>query len=103
MDDAAIFPPGNSPLDAAVAAWQHRRTEPWASLVGAFVVGDSLLVELAAAIAAVGINDDDPLPVSVVVGTGAGGIAPAASALRRMPGARLAGVEVALRDPDDLP
>ena len=103
VDDAAIFPPGNSPLDAAVAAWQHRRTEPWASLVGAFVVGDSLLVELAAAIAAAGITDDDPLPVSVVVGTGAGGIAPAASALRRMPGARLAGVEVALRDPDDLP
>ena len=32
VDDAAIFPPGNSPLDAAVAAWQQRRDEPWAAL-----------------------------------------------------------------------
>jgi hypothetical protein len=38
----------------------------------------------------------------VVVGAGAGAIAPAAGTARRMKGARLTGVEVALRDPEDL-
>jgi len=102
VDDAAIFPPGNSPLDAAVAAWHDRRDKGWAALVGAFVVSDQRLPELADAIEAAGITDDAPLRVSVVVGTGAGGVAPAASTTSRIHGARLTGVEVALRDPDDL-
>ena len=102
VDDAAIFPPGNSPLDAAVAAWQGRAHERWSALVGSFVVSDHRLPELADAIEAAGISEDAPLPVSVVVGAGAGAVAPAASTARRMPGVRLTGVEVALRDPEDL-
>jgi hypothetical protein len=102
VDDAAIFPPGNSPLDAAVAAWHERRDEPWSALVASFVVSDTRLPELADAIEAAGISEDRPLPVSVVVAAGAGAIAPAASTARRMTGARLTGVEVALRDPEDL-
>ena len=102
VDDAAVFPPGNSPLDAAVAAWHERRDEPWSALVGCFVVSDQRLPELAEAIDSAGITDERPLPVSVVVGAGAGAIAPAATTTRRMRGARLVGVEVALRDPDDL-
>ncbi len=102
VDDAAIFPPGNSPLDAAVTAWQERRDEPWSSLVGCFVVSDQRLPELADAIETAGLTDDAPLPVSVVVGRGAGAIAPAASSARRMRAVQLVGVEVALRDPDDL-
>lgn len=98
VDDAAIFPPGDSPVDEAVTAWRTRRDEPWAALVGSFVVSDHRLGELAALVDPSGPD----LPVSVVVGTGAGGIAPAASTARRMPGVRLAGVEVALRDLDDL-
>ena len=102
VDDAAIFPPGNSPLGAAVAAWQERREEAWSSLVGCFVVSDQRLPELADAIESAGITEDAPLPVSVVVSGGAGAVAPAASSTRRMRGVRLVGVEVALRDPDDL-
>ena len=98
VDDAAIFPPGDHPLDEAVAAWRTRHDEPWSALVGSFVVADHRLAELSALVDPSGPD----LPVSVVVGTGAGGIAPAASTARRMPGARLAGLEVALRDLDDL-
>ncbi len=102
VDDAAIFPPGNSALGDAVTAWRDRRDQAWAALVGSFVVSDQRLPELADALEAAGIGGDRPLPVSVVVGAGAGGIAPAASTARRMEGVRLTGIEVALRDPDDL-
>lgn len=102
VDDAAIFPPGNSPLGDAVTAWGNRRDQAWAALVGSFVVSDQRLPELADALEAAGISGDRPLPVTVVVGAGAGGIAPAASTARRMDGVRLTGIEVALRDLDDL-
>jgi hypothetical protein len=98
VDDAAVFPPGNSRLEDAVTAWRQRTTEPWSALVGSFVVADHRLADLAVLVSGTG----EEVPVSVVVGTGAGGVAPAASAARRTPGVRLAGVEVALRDLDDL-
>ncbi|KQY57688.1 hypothetical protein ASD66_18100 [Nocardioides sp. Root151] len=96
LDDAAIFPPGNSPLEDAVPAFFGRRTEPWADLVGSFVVSDHKMPDLRPLVGA------EELPVSVVIGAGAGGIAPAASAVDRLDGLRLAGLEVALRDPSDL-
>lgn len=99
VDDAAIFPPGDSPLAVAVTAWRERRDEPWAALVGTFVVSEQKLADLGPLVDDLG---DHPLPVSVVVGTGAGGVAPAASAASRLGGVRLAGLEVALRDPADL-
>ncbi|HNQ07315.1 MAG TPA: hypothetical protein PKH97_09040, partial [Tetrasphaera sp.] len=34
FDDAAVFPPGNSPLDAAVAGHRRLRRSPYADLVG---------------------------------------------------------------------
>ncbi|MBD8870770.1 hypothetical protein [Nocardioides donggukensis] len=98
VDDAAIFPPGNADLEDAVAAWQERLGTPLETLVGSFVIGDHRLADLAALTGEV----ERPIPVSVVVGTGAGGLAPAASTVSRLPGVRLAGLEVALRDPDDL-
>ncbi len=90
VDDAAVFPPGNSPLPDAVAAHLARRQEWYASLVGSFVVTDE-------AVPAV----DAPLGLSVVVTGGAGAIAGALRLVARAPG-ELVGLEVALRDPDDL-
>ncbi|KRF16832.1 hypothetical protein ASG90_10580 [Nocardioides sp. Soil797] len=98
LDDAAIFPPGNSPLTEAVPAFVARRGEEYADLVASFVVSDHRLTDLRPLVS----DLTEELPVSVVIGAGAGGIAPAASTVDRLDGLRLTGIEVALRDPADL-
>ena len=90
VDDAAIFPPGDAALPDAVAAYATRRDEWYADLVGSFVVTDELVSKVEARI-----------PLSVVVTGGAGAIGPALRLAGRN-GAEVAGVEVALRDLDDL-
>ena len=98
-DDAAVFPPGNADLADAVAAYLRRRAEAdWAPFVGPLVVGDRALPALAALVP----EDAAPLPVTVVVSGGAGALAPLPrwlSSDRLLP----AGIEIALRDLDDLP
>jgi hypothetical protein len=90
IDDAAIFPPGNADLlDAANACVE--RDLP---LVGSFVLRDTDVPKIAAA-------PDTVLPVSVVVTGGAGQIAGPAAQCARL-GLELAGIEIALRDLDDL-
>ena len=90
VDDAAIFPPGNAPLHDATAAYADR-TGAAAGLVATFVLRDT----------------DLPLvrgfagPVSVVVTGGAGQVAGPAALCDRL-GLHLAGLEIALRDADDL-
>jgi hypothetical protein len=92
VDDAAIFPPGDAPLHEATAAFSARREEWYAGFVGSFVLRDT----------------DLPLvrgfggPLSVVVTGGAGQVAGPVALARRL-GLELAGLEIALRDPDDLP
>ena len=88
VDDAAVFPPGNVPLDEAAVAHARHRQAPYADLVGPFVVGDAALPELAGTTG---------LAMSVVVSGGAGALAPAVAWADRV-GVTLAGVEVALRD-----
>ncbi len=95
VDDAAVFPPGNSPLPDAVAAHVARRAEWYAGLVGTFVVTDVAVPDLPA------IDGVAPLALSVVVTGGAGAIAGALRLVARS-SHTLAGLEVALRDPDDL-
>ena len=90
VDDAAVFPPGNARLPDAVAAHADRRQEWYADLVGSFVVADVAVPDVGAA-----------LPLSVVVTGGAGAVAGALRLVARSPSS-LAGLEIALRDPDDL-
>jgi hypothetical protein len=90
VDDAAIFPPGDRPLADAVRAYTDRREEWYADLVGAFVVKDVDVPGVQA-----------PLPLSIVVTGGAGAVAGAAR-LAAKAGNPVAGVEIALRDLDDL-
>jgi hypothetical protein len=90
VDDAAVFPPGDVPLPEAVAAFRQRRDEWYADLVGALVVTDTKLPEV-----------DPEVPVSVVLTGGAGAVAGVARYGARREGP-LAGLEVALRDLDDL-
>lgn len=91
VDDAAIFPPGDAPLEQAAAEHVRRRSEPWADLVGTFVVRDTDLPALKAT----------PLALSAVLTGGAGAVAGVATLARKLHLA-VEGLEVALRDPDDL-
>lgn len=95
VDDAAIFPPGDVPLDEAVATHLARRDEWYADLVGSLVLTDRSVPDLPGA-------DGDPLALSVVVTGGAGAIAGALRLVDRC-GHGAAGLEIALRDLDDLP
>src|SRR4051812_14492154 len=90
VDDATVFPPGDAPLDEALDAYVARRGEWYAGLVGSFVVTDAALPD---------VTED--VPVSVVVTGGAGAIA-GALRLAAKHDVSVAGIEIALRDLDDL-
>lgn len=91
VDDAAIFPPGDVPLHEASAAHAERRHSPYADLVGTFVVRDT----------DVPLLRGTPLALSVVLTGGAGNVAGPAALGRKLHVA-VEGIEVALRDLDDL-
>ena len=91
VHDAAIFPPGDLPLPEAVAAHVARREEWYADLVGPLIVKDVDVPKVNA-----------PLAVSVVLTGGAGAVVGAATVCAKAPTV-LAGLEIALADPDDLP
>jgi hypothetical protein len=102
VDDAAVFPPGNAPLDQALRAHLEHLSSPHSALVGPLVVGDRHLADLDRIVPATvqsmtPIPTDDPLRVSVVVSGGAGAIGPAVRWAEAGVLA-LAGVEVAVRD-----
>lgn len=94
VDDAAIFPPGNADLIDAAEAYVARRGTAYADLVGTFVLRDTDVPKVAVA-------PDVPVPASIVVTGGAGQIAGPARACERS-NLTLAGLEIALRDLDDL-
>ncbi|HXH79263.1 hypothetical protein [Nocardioides sp.] len=91
FDDAAVFPPGNAALPDAVAAFRARQDEWYADLVASLVVTDERVPAVA----------DPEIPLSIVVTGGAGAIA-GALRLAAKAGNPVAGLEIALRDPDDL-
>ncbi len=92
VDDAAIFPPGDAPLEEAAQAHLGHRSTPYADLVGSFVVRDTDLPQLRGTAAR----------LAVVVTGGAGQVGGPAALCRRHD-LGLAGLEIALRDLDDLP
>lgn len=95
LDDAAIFPPGEAALPDAVRA--HLTRTVHRELVGSFVLTDVRLPELREL-----VPDGQRLPVSVVVTSGAGGIEGALKLAAKSP-VTVGALEIALRDPDDLP
>ncbi|CUR57564.1 conserved hypothetical protein [metagenome] len=89
VDDASIFPPGNVGFHDALSA-HHARDDD--GFVGSFVLTDTELPLARGARAR----------LSVVLTGGAGQVAGPLGLGRRL-GLQIAGVEIALRDPDDLP
>jgi hypothetical protein len=103
VDDAAVFPPGNAPLDEAVRAHHEHLAAPYADLVGPLVVSDAHLAELVSRPAprtprSTGEQVAEPLEVVVVVSGGAGALEPAVRWAARDGVLDLRGVEIALRD-----
>src|SRR3954452_7264763 len=84
VDDAAIFPPGDAPLDQAAAAYASRSPQDGAELVGSFVVRDTDLPQVR--------GFDGPL--AVVVTGGAGQLAGPIGLCARLD-LELAGLEIA--------
>jgi hypothetical protein len=65
VDDAALFPPGNAPMAAAVPAHLRRPTEQFAALVGPFLCPASRVAELRSELPA-----DGEMAVGLIVDTG---------------------------------
>ena len=61
VDDAAVFPPGNAPLAAALSGHRAMRAGPHADLVGPLLVPAASVPELVEL-----VGDADPLEVAVV-------------------------------------
>ncbi len=101
VDDAAVFPPGNAPLDTAMSDHHSHHAAAYGDLVGPFVVTDLALPELIQATRAK--EASEPLRISVVVTGGAGAIEPAVRWAGRADELALAAVELGLRDEEDLP
>ncbi|QMU73861.1 hypothetical protein GXP74_16390 [Streptacidiphilus sp. P02-A3a] len=87
-DDAALFPPGNAPVAAAVPAHRGHRAAWYADLVGPFLLGADRIAEVGDAAAG------EPLDVVLVVRAGPAALAEALDRLAARPALRLLGVEL---------
>ena len=96
VDDAAVFPPGNAPLDDALRAHREHRGAPYADLVGPLVVADAHLPDLLTLSSTEGAGSRTA--VVVVVSGGAGALEGTARWATRDSLLELRGLEIALRD-----
>lgn len=99
IDDAAVFPPGNAAVRDAVGNHRKHRSAWYAPLIGPLVLPDTELSTASRAVRELA-PADPPLPISVVITSGAGGLT--ALARRELPGLQVVAAEIALRDPADL-
>lgn len=100
VDDAAMFPPGNAPLEQAVTEHQGHRTAWYADLVGPLLVPATRIDDLLDFIAGQGFSE--PVRLGIVA---PGGLEPARSALaaaRGRPEVTVAAVELPLAAADDV-
>lgn len=70
IDDAAVFPPGNAPLDIAVARHRGHRTSVYAALIGPLLVPASDVEMLVAEARSGGSKSAEPLSVSLIARPG---------------------------------
>lgn len=70
IDDAAVFPPGNAPLDIAVARHRGHRTSAYAALIGPLLVPASDVETLVAEARSGRSKSTEPLSVSLIARPG---------------------------------
>jgi hypothetical protein len=98
LDDASLFPPGNLPMPAAVAAHASNEKTWFSELTGPFVCPETKLAELGRALTAASLPWID---LSLVVTGGATAVAAATDAVAADARLRLRAVEVpAAKDQD---
>jgi hypothetical protein len=90
FDDAALFPPGNAPMATAVRDHRGHAATWYADTVGPFLCTDARLPELSDQLAR---EPGPPLPLAVIA---TGDVRVAVEAARRVRGAQLVGIEVAV-------
>ncbi len=98
IDDAALFPPGNAPMDGAVPAHLALRAGPLAGLVGPFLCPASRVPELVALLPADGF-----LEIGLIVDTGLDSVADVLVASRADARIRAVMVEAPVPAGSDLP
>ena len=98
IDDAALFPPGNAPMDAAVPAHLALRAGPLAGLIGPFLCPASRVPELVALLPADGV-----LEIGLIVDTGLDTVADALVAAKADARIRTVMVEAPVPAGSDLP
>lgn len=92
IDDAATFPPADTPLPEAVKAHRFHRSAWYDDLVGPFLCRASALDDLG-----VHVQDEDPLDVAIIVDTGVAGLIESVDAVAGNDRLTLRGVEIPLR------
>lgn len=100
VDDAALFPPGNAPMAAAVPGHLALRRGPHAGLVGPFLCPASRLGELRDQLDAAG--EGDVVDLGLIVDTGLDGVGAALDASSGDARLRVAMVEVPVPAGSDL-
>lgn len=95
-DDAALFPPGNAPMDAAVPAHLEYERSDHAALVGPFVFPAPRLGELPAILGEKAAEQDGVLELSLTVPGGTDAVPAALAQLRGIDGAKLVAMEIAV-------
>lgn len=94
VDDAAIFPPGNAPLDVAIRDHQRHRGSAYASLIGPLLVREvdvARVIDLA----------EGPLELGVIATAGPLGLEQAVATLHDFPHLRVVAFEIPV-PPGDL-
>jgi hypothetical protein len=97
IDDAALFPPGNAPMDEAVPAHLSLRAGPLRELVGPFLCPASRIPELLTA-----LPGDRSLEIGLIVDTGLDSVGEATTAARADARVRTVMVEVPVPPGSDL-
>jgi hypothetical protein len=97
IDDAALFPPGNAPMHAAVPGHLALRTGALAELVGPFLCPASRIPELLAT-----LPEDGPLEIGLIVDTGLDSVSEAVAAAQADDRLRTVMLEVPVPARSDL-
>jgi len=91
VDDAAMFPPGNAPLDVAIREHLAHRSSAYAPLIGPLLVR-------AADVARVPGLTDEPLEIGIIATSGPGGLDQSVADLHDFPHVRVIAFELPLGD-----